>query len=425
MNMKDVLVYQIGCGTFGRHGLRKFFELEKDLNVNLKVEGVCDVDSSARKLAERIAGEFGRRIKTFAYTYDMYRDAYEKQKEGHAILIYDASPSHLHASHFIKSMHHNFFHIAEKPLAMTKEEFTQVKMASKTYQKPILCDFIESENEVVLTAINYLEQHKSSIKSIEIFRECSIGIQKILHPEHRLAVTGGDILDKLCHEIYLFDFVEANRSRVIDVKVLDASARYLMINSLTDEHFLDIYGAKTEKISAENPLTATAQSKIKCAAYLSSREKVPIILHSSWFGVSEEGKRISELIKKGTGKCVIEKKAITDAHRFYYENLRLFVVACDDFALYGDMKNKRLIVNRRGKWEEIELLKFEGDQLYRILKNAVLVAAGIEKPKIKMHHIDLIHRIVFGGMEIALKKKVGCEKTEMEKAKKYVEGKLR
>ena len=77
-----------------------------------------------------------------------------------------------------------------------------------------------------------------------------------------------------------------------------------------------------------------------------------------------------------------------------YEDLRLFIIDCDSIVLYGDMKDKKLFVERAGKIKEIKLLKFKEDPLYRMLEKHILAAAMKEKLN-NLKNMKFIMNLIF------------------------------
>ena len=386
-NMRKVYIYQIGCGTFGKYGFEKLLQLSKKYDF-VEFEGIVEINSERREFVKKKAEEYIAKLKIFDHTFEMYQNAFKLREKGN-IFVYDAGPSELHYSHLLKSMKFGFWYLTEKPLALTKEEFEQELKLPKKWN----CDFIEEENEAVLTAINYLKTNKLNINSIEIFRESSIGLQKILGNSIRIGVEGGCLLDKLCHEIYVFSFLNACGQKIKNIVLNKTKAEYLMIESLNKNNFLDIFGRVRNQITEE---IATAQCIVEGIAK-TGKEEIPFKLHSSWLGASEMGERISNKLKKLTNYEFVRKKQ-EERMEIPYEDLRLFVINCDTIVLYGDMKDKKLFVERYGKIEEIKLLKFKEDQLYRILERYVLVTAGKEKVK-NMKNIKFIMNLIFDAEE--------------------------
>ncbi len=410
--MQKVYVYQIGCGTFGKHGFEKLLQLSKKYDF-VEFAGITEINPERREFIKKKA-EYKSKLKIFDHTFDMYQEALKLKDKG-KIMIYDVGPSELHYSHLSKSMKFGFWHFAEKPPALTREEFEQELKLPKKWN----CDFIEEENEVVLTAINYLKRNKLKIKSIEVFRESSIGLQKILGTFTREAVKGGCLLDKSTNEIYIFSFLNACKQEIKNIKPTKARADYLMIESLNKENFLDIFGQIKNEISEE---TATAEN-IVGGLLETKKSKIPFKLHSSWLGVSEEGKKISNKLKKLTNYEFVRKKQ-EKGMEIPYEDFRLFILNCGSVTLYGEMKNRKLFVERDKKIGEVKLLNLEEDQLYRILEKSVFKVLKGEETNLE--NMKNIVRIIFDRKEKIWKSLRNKDKLkEVEKTKGIINERIK
>jgi len=389
--MKKVYVYQIGCGFFGKFGFEKLLQLSKK-HYFVEFNGIAEINPERRKFIKKKAEEYKTKLKIFDHTFEMYKEAYQKSmrlKDKNKIMIYDTSPSELHYSHLLKSMKFGFWHLTEKPPALTKEEFEQELKFPKKWG----CDFIEEENEVVLTAIDYLKRNKLKIKSIEIFRESSIGLQKILRGAFaREGIKGGCLLDKSIHEIYMFSFLNACKQEIKNIKLTKARANYLMIESLNKNNFLDIFGQLKKEISKD---IATAESIVE-GILETKKSKIPFKLHSSWLGISEEGKKISNKLKKLTNYEFVRKKQ-EEGMKLPYEDFRLFILNCDSVILYGEMKNKKLFVEKNKRIKEIQLLYLKEDALYRMLEKFIFKILKVKETNLE--NMRNIMKIIFDSKE--------------------------
>jgi len=206
--MKPIIHYfQIGYGKWGKIAVEKVFQLSMNLrSVDLVLEGVCDIKSDAREELRNFCKEKNINIKIFSHTKDMYRYASGMEN----VLIFDAGPSELHASHIIKSLEHNFFHLAEKPPYFSKREKHLIEVAQRNSKGKWSCDLIEFLNPVVKEIKKFLKENEIVVKNIDVFRFNSIGIKKILCGNHRYGIQGGCFLDKIVHDGYIFDFIKGN-----------------------------------------------------------------------------------------------------------------------------------------------------------------------------------------------------------------------
>lgn len=382
--MKKVYIYQIGCGTFGQIGFERLLQLSKRYDF-VEFRGIAEINPERREFARNKAKKYGFDIKVFDHTFEMYQDALCLKKKGN-IFIYDVSPSVLHYSHLLKSMKFGFWHLTEKPPALTKEEFkVELKLPKKWN-----CEFIEEENEAVLTAINYIKRNNLKIKSLKIFRESSIGLQKILGTNRR-SVGGDSILDKSIHETYILLFLEASKQRAKDIKLTKVKINYLMIDSLNNNEFLNIFGEKQKELTKD---IAVAEGIIE--GFIKTDKKIPFKLYSSWLGISEKGRKINKELKKLTNYDFIIKKRV-EGMKIPYEDFRVFIIECCSAILYGEMKNKKLFVKRNGKIRKLKLINLEEDQLYRVLKNFIF-AVKREKP-ISLENRNKFLKIIFESRE--------------------------
>lgn len=416
--MKKVLVYQIGYGQWGSMGFEKFLDMKKTVN-NIDIAGICDIKPDRRKAAEDSAKKAGLKLKTFALSFEMYKDAIEKQKQGNIILIYDAGPSELHAAHLAKSMEHGFFHVAEKPPFFSRKEKKKIDELTKKHNGSWTVDLIEDESPVVKTALEYARANKIRIKRISAYRYNSITLKKLVLEEHRLGVTGGDLLDKLLHEAYLSRFLENYRKAIIR----KAKCDFFMISSVEKPKIIGIHG----KIPERKDEIATAQSSIE-GVFITKSARIHFALGSGWLGVPEKIKTTVNNIEKQIGSALILSRVMNaDGKRFLDEELRIFIIegiiGKNKFMLVGDMKGKKLYENVGRKWKQLSLLELENDQLYRVLRNAVSTAEGKEGFSITRKEIDFIMDIILAAREKILKKKINLGK-EAEKTKKCVMKKM-
>lgn len=330
--------------------------MEKHLpTVDISLEGLAEKDHEMRKAAEKFAEANDIELKTFRNVQEMYEEASQEDKE---VLVYDASPTQNHAENIYSSINHGLFHLAEKPPSMTREEHIKERKLAEEKDVFWKADFIERENTVVKKAVDVLEDEK--IESIDVFRESSVGIQKLLNPVERTGVVGGDILDKMSHEIYLFDFLEAANEN-LELDFLEGEAKFFMPKRVSSDKMMGIRGGATETIDEE---TATARTEAKF-----SSGDIDITLHSSWIGCSK---------KAGEWEHATEPQIIESGFNasntggFVNEECRFFVVTGSRNIL-GDMLHGLLIDLDSN--ELIQTPDLMHDQLYRVLRRAIEHAA--------------------------------------------------
>lgn len=364
--MKTVNVYQIGLGSFGRHGFEKFVSLHNDhTEVDVQMKGVCDTDHDKLEAAEKFAETHGIEIETFTDVDEMYESA----EDADEVLIYDAGPSESHANHIYESMRSEYYHIAEKPPSMTKEEFIKEKKLAEKHKVFWKTDFIERESPVVKKTSEMLEG--KDISSIQVFRESSAGVQKILDPIERSGVKGGDVLDKMVHEAYLNDFLDAS-SNDNDFEFKDRKVNYFMPYRKNSDSLMTIHGGKSDNIDDS---VATGQTKA-----LFQSGSVDVELHSSWMGLSDRCRTLAHAFEGDIGQEIVKSETRSiDGSAYQDEEARFFVVE-GEVNLLGDMLHNKLYDLDTG--EEVETPTLLHDQLYRVLEKAVEDAAGVRGAEI-------------------------------------------
>ena len=374
--MEKVKVFHIGLGSFGRYGFEKFVEMDKHYEeVDVELVGVCDKDFERVENAEKFAESQGLEINSWENIEEAYKAAEEENNVDCKILIYDAGPTQMHAEHIYRSLRNGFFHLAEKPPSMNREEHIREKKLMLDNDVRFTADFIERESPVVKKALKILDGQ--NIESIEAFRESTIGVQKLLNPIERSGVKGGAIMDKMCHEAYIMDLVEPE-----DVE--NVEKEYYMPFSFNGEALMSIRGGKTSEIG---DLTAagTATAKISGDA--------DIILHSSWLGSSNRARTLGKELENLTGHNPVTSEFRTVSKKGLLDEESRFFVIKGDRELFGDMLNKRLFdLESR---EEIELTNPIHDQLYRTLESSIRCAAGLENNSMSEEEIDQFMNLIF------------------------------
>ncbi len=378
--METVKVFHIGLGSFGRYGFEKFVEMDNHLEtVNVELIGVCDRDFERRENAEKFADSQGLKIDSWRSIEDAYQRAMEEDSEDCKILIYDAGPAEMHADHIYRSLRNNFFHLAEKPPSMTRHEHIKEKKLMLDNEVRFTVDFIERESPIVKKALNLLEG--KNIDSIKVFRESTVGVEKLLDPIERAGVKGGSVLDKMSHEAFIMDLVDPE-------EVGNVEKSLYMPNKKDGESLMTIRGGKTDEI---NELTATGT----CRAEISG--DADIALNSSWLGVSPRARALAKEMENITGHNAIGSDfKISSDSGLLDEECRFFIVR-GDRELFGDMLSKKLYDLETG--EEIETPNLMHDQLYRVLESSVRCAAGLENNSMSEENIDKYMNLIFDIME--------------------------
>jgi predicted dehydrogenase len=260
-------------------------------------------------------------------------------------------------------------HIQERTLAAEKDVFWKV-------------DFIERESPVVKKAVEVLEDE--NIESIEVHRESSVGIQKLLNPVKRSGVVGGDILDKMTHEIFIYDLLRA-ADHDTQLEFESGSAEYFMPKNISSDKMMNIYGGSTRDIDNQ---TATGMTEAKF-----STGDIEVVLNSSWMGASQKTEEWNEKIEMD----VVESDFSLEADSaFTSEEARFFVVK-GSRNLLGDLLHGRLLDLDTG--ELIQTPDLMHDQLYRVLRKAVEDAADHKRANPNADEIDDFMNAVFDARD--------------------------
>ncbi len=397
--MENVKVFHIGLGSFGRYGFEKFVEMDNHYEeVDVELIGVCDKDFERVEKAEKFAESQGLEIRSWENIEEAYSAAEQEDDEDCKILIYDAGPTQMHAEHIYRSLRNNFFHLAEKPPSMTREEHIREKKLMLDNDVRFTADFIERESPVVKKALKILDG--KDIDSVEAFRESTIGVQKLLNPIERSGVKGGAVMDKMCHEAYIMDLVEPE-------KLENVEKEYYMPFSFNGEALMSIRGGKTSEIG---DLTAAGTVTAKISG------NADIILHSSWLGASNRARTLGKELENLTGHNPLTSEFRTVSEKGLLDEECRFFVIKGEREMFGDMLNKRLFDLETG--EEIDLESPMHDQLYRTLESSVRCAAGLENNSMTEKEIDRFMNLIF---DISESNKEGLDVFEqVEKANSRV-----
>ncbi len=374
-------IFQIGVGSFGRYGFEKLVRMTRNYEgVDVELEAVCDTDFERLEKAEKFAEANGLEIQTFQEPEEMYREAENHEN----VMIYDSGPTETHPEHVMESIRHGFFHLAEKPASLTREQHLEEKRLAQNERLMWKTDFIERESPVVKKMLDITK----NVEEIRTYRESSVGVEKALEPVKRAGVKGGDVLDKMVHEAYILDFLEKNAGS-ISMDLDNVETEYLMPVKICSDKLMSIHGGRTEYIDEE---TATAMTK---ATFNSNQCKVE--MHSSWFGLSQELLLEAKRIEEKTGHRPFERGfSHLDDTAYVDEEARLVVVE-GDRELAGDLLHNKLYDLETG--EEIETDYFMHDQLYRVLEKAVLEAAGKREPEDVEKETNVFMEAVFDVKE--------------------------
>ena len=407
--MKKVKIFQIGLGSFGRHGFEKLLEISNHLpEADAELVGVCDSDLERLRSAEKFAETHETDIETFRKEEEMYDRAEKRKNEDCEVLIYDAGPTESHPEHIYESLERGLYHLSEKPSSMKREEHLKEKRLADDRKVIWKVDFIERENPAVKKTLEILKEEKPEIEKIEVFRESSIGVEKILDPINRIGVKGGDILDKMIHEVYVVDFIEAVGGE-IELELDKAETELFMPKEFDTQKLMSIDGGYTREI---NEKTATGMTHAKF-----NSGNTQIELNSSWLGMSDKSQERARQIKEKTGREIFRREFIEEDDRaFIDEEARFFVIHGDRY-LAGDMLHGRLYDLETG--EEIKTRDLIHDQLYRVLERSVMEASGLAENSVSEKELDVFMNSIFDVRESAVKN--SDFRSELESGKEKLE----
>lgn len=369
-----VHVFQIGCRDIGRLGFEKFLDLEEYFPLDVEFEGVYCKDFDAEDGAMKYAESLEKDVEFFDDVKDLYSVAEDKKG---SVLIYDAGPPHLHSRNIARSLEHGFHHLVEKPPSVTREEHLAERRLAANSPVNYKVDFIERENPVVKKIFDLVDA--DDIESIEVFRESSFAVQKILQPVNFSHVKGGAVLDKMSNDIFILDLIGD------EMEFEDAEIDYLMPKELGGEKILNSDDGGARHISEKAAVG-------KCKGVFSSGN-IDIELNASWLGLSDETRIWNqEVNEKFNEEIVKSEHREIEGKGFQSEECRFFVVEGEE-KLLCDLRNEKIY--DLDKEELIEVTELPRDQLYRVLEKAVLDAAEVEKYKIDEHEVDEFMNCLF------------------------------
>jgi predicted dehydrogenase len=384
--MADIKVYQIGVGSFGQYGFEKLLKIHNYLqDVDAVFAGFAEPSTKKGAAAQRFAESEGVDLVHFKTTDSMYQSASNQIGK---ILIYDSGPSELHAENIYRSMKHGFYHLAEKPSSVAREQHIKAVKLAKSSKSFWRVNFIEMENPVVQKAIQLLQNKK--IEHIEVFRENKAGILKLVHPVKRLGVQGGDILDKMSHELFVLAFLKAAGGQ-IDFNLQHVDNKYLTLDEINaGSNFVDQIGE------------AAVLDTVTQTTAVFDNDGVELRLHSSWGGLSRRCRKMLNEYEPELGRPIAASRLKPGGdYDFYDEEARFFIMK-GEMNLLGDMLHNRLYNLNKGRF--VQIPKFKHDTLYRSIKKAVLEAAiGAPEQILDATEIDVFINAIFNVRDWVLR----------------------
>jgi predicted dehydrogenase len=373
-----VHVFQIGCQDIGRLGFEKFLEFEKYFPADVKFEGIHCRDFEAEERAQKFAEALNRDVEFFEGIDDLYSAAEEAEGE---VLIYDAGPPQLHRRNITESLRHGFHHLTEKPPSVSRDEHIAERKLAANSSVNYKVDFIERENPVVKKVRDLVSG--DSIEKVEVFRESSFGVQKVLQPVDFAHVKGGAVLDKMSNDIYVLDMLDE------EFEFEDADIDFFMPKNLGGEKVLRTDGGGAREIDGRTAIG-------KCTGKFFSGD-AEVELNGSWLGLSDRSHIWNQKIEEKFGKSILrEEHQEIDGKGFQDEECRFFTIE-GERKLLADLMHQRIY--DLGDGEEIDVPDHPRDQLYRVFERAVLDAAGIEENRVDEEEVDRFMNALFDIQE--------------------------
>ncbi|QGA81015.1 Gfo/Idh/MocA family oxidoreductase [Candidatus Nanohalobium constans] len=377
-----VHIFQIGCRDFGKYGFEKLVDKERFFPEDVVLEGVCEKDFERREQAERFARSSGVELDFYDRVDELYDVA---QDVDGTVLIYDAGPVQRHSDHIQRSLRNDFYHLAEKPPSLSREEHIAERKLATKHNVHYKVDFIERESPVIKKAREVVE--KADVESIKVFRESSAGVQRILKPVEHVHMNEGCVLDKMIHDIYIMDFLEGR-----DVELDGVENVSFMPRSLGGEKLLRIDGGSSRDVSSEISLGSVSASF--------SADSTDISLNASWLGLSNEAKIYDRDVREKFDEDLTESvySEIEDKG-FLDEEARFFVIKEEKRTIVGDLLHSALYDLENGTEFDVDV--YPRDQLYRVLERAIVDAAGGDVEDVSETELDVFMNALFDVQDMA------------------------
>lgn len=286
----------LGLGDQGCRGLITLLRIQEQLRldgITLSINVLADPAEDKqlhKKVLKSVLGSVREPVELFNTISD-WRAAHQIDCQ-QAHLVYDATPSTLRPRNVGEVFaHHNLVYLAEKPLAVSRQQLEDLKRLLSQAALRLYCNLIDTQSLPALLAFSFIRQKRwRNLKRLRFWRESSVGIQKLREPSGRTGVTGGALEDKIVHDIALaLLFVES----VYGHKPVEVCSRHIqdkcfMPSSLeTAMRCAPLF--RTPLDDTTEDLTAAADA----IAHLAEEWKVQgqsstinLEFHGSWFGVS-------------------------------------------------------------------------------------------------------------------------------------------
>ena len=358
---------------------------------------IAERDDEKRKQAEELG------VSTVGSVSELVREL--RKKKGKTV-VWIATPSERHISHLKEIAKASpSITIVEKPLSLTEKEMKKAGGIPGRW----MMDLIEEQNPAVRTLIDHIRETNATVTGgdMEFYRMNSIGIKKMLDPEFRGGIEGGADFDKMIHDAGLaFYLSEQFGGKLKGYRIGKARVSHYMPKSLDGERLLDRFMKNTGKL---NKNTAVAEGEIG-ARIRTKGGKFNVRIAGGWLGVPEEMKPELGKLARKLGKDPLWVNGNTaGGYSFPWEELRLFRMKLNTdkgvMEFVGNMLPRGdgfFLFKKKGKnWEELPIRDYPGDQISRILANAVRTSYGIEKPAIGKKEALNSMKLLFKGRKKA------------------------
>lgn len=361
-------IFHIGLDGYGRLGFRELLEICSEEDIDAEVAGVFSRDKTLIEDALNTSPIDEKQVQVFQDLDEMYRKASEQNSD---VFIYDTGSSDTHSDNLYRSLQHGFYHLAERPPSIKREEHLKERRLSEESDVTWKVDFIERENPAVKKALELLENEE--INKIETHRYSSEAVEASLMPEKRRKLRGGTVLNKAINEIYTTDFLEKA-----------GSEKELKLESVENEHFTPFRRGSDKLLSIEGGYTEEICGKTATADFSAvfSADNVEIEINAGIMGMTEQGLIQASKLKESTGHDFRHRDFIeADGEAFLDERAAFFVVE-GSREIAGDLIEGELFDLETGK--KLDAGSEEYTPLYRVIKDAIEDAIREEEEELDM-----------------------------------------
>ncbi len=272
--------------------------------IQLELEALVDVQVKAHEAIESLLQALvlePRQKKPFVSLAECLSTLQSGDK---SYLVYDASPSTLHLPHLILCCKEGFHYLGEKPLVMDPCELMVLRdeIANPARASRIMVDFIETHSSPTCIVASQMKKQAARPTQVELCREGSGGLKKLLFPSARKGIAGGAILDKAVHDLsILHALLFASGATVpghhqISLEVFDPVLMPADIEA--------VMWGETRFLGADNEPRPLPKGEVGGVYYYSADARARIeltapdwtaVVHTSWLGVRRSDELLGEL----------------------------------------------------------------------------------------------------------------------------------